>query len=170
MADYGGMASRLKLMAVFWVFITMASIGLPGLNGFVSETLSMMGMYAFQRPEVPGWLLSGLATGGIVLGAWYMLKLLRRVFFGELKEPAHEGHGSVADLNVREVAALAPLAALCLFLGVWSQSFLDTVRPDLLVVARIAEGAKARAADWNSPVAASEPPASAVAKSGDNVP
>ena len=169
MADYGGMASRMKLMAVFWVFITMASIGLPGLNGFVSETLSMMGMYAFQRPEVPGWLLSGLATGGIVLGAWYMLKLLRRVFFGELKEPHHDGHGAVPDLNGREIAALAPLAALCLFLGVWSQSFLDTVRPDLMVVARIADGAKARAAGWNAPVA-SAPPAAALAESGELAP
>ena len=93
MADYGGMASRLKLLAVFLVFITMSSIGLPGLNGFVGEMLTMMGMYAFQRPEVPGWLLAGLATGGMVLGAWYMLTLLRRVFFGALKEPAHEGHG-----------------------------------------------------------------------------
>ena len=78
MADYSGMAARLKLTAVFWVFITMSSVGLPGLNGFVSETLTMMGMYAFQRPEVPGWLLSGLATAGILLGAWYMLMLLRR--------------------------------------------------------------------------------------------
>ncbi len=170
MADYGGMASRLKLMAVFWVFITMASIGLPGLNGFVGETLTMMGMYSFQRPEVPGWLLSGLATGGIVLGAWYMLMLLRRVFFGELKEPAHEGHGPIGDLNGREIAALAPIAALCLFLGVWSQSFLDTVRPDLMVVARIAEAAKVRADGWNSQVAASGPPAAAVAESGDHAP
>ena len=65
-----------------------------------------------------------------MLGAWYMLMLLRRVFFGELKEPAHEGHGAVDDLNGREIAALAPIAALCLFLGVWPQPFLDTVRPD----------------------------------------
>ena len=47
------------------VFICMSSIGLPGLNGFVGEALVLMGMYAFQRPEVPGWLLSGLAAGGM---------------------------------------------------------------------------------------------------------
>ena len=171
MADYSGMAARLKWTAVFWVFITMSSIGLPGLNGFVSETLTMMGMYAFQRPEVPGWLLSGLATAGILLGAWYMLMLLRRVFFGELREPAHEGHGHIGDLNGREWLALAPLAALCLFLGVWSQPFLDSIKPDLQVVTGITAAAKERAdAGWNAPIVLSGPAAPAVAVSGENVP
>jgi len=171
MADYGGIAARLKWMAVFWVFITMASIGLPGLNGFISETLTMMGMYAFQRPEVPGWLLSGLATGGILLGAWYMLLLLRRVFFGALKEPAHEGHGPVADLNAREWLTLAPIAALCLFLGVWAQPFLASVGPDLRIVSGIAATAKKRADDgWNAPLVASGSAAPAVAVSGENRP
>jgi NADH-quinone oxidoreductase subunit M len=171
MADYSGMAARLKWMAVFWVFITMSSIGLPGLNGFVSETLTMMGMYAFQRPEVPGWLLSGLATGGIILGAWYMLMLLRRVFFGELREPAHDGHGRIGDLNGRELLALTPLAALCLFLGVCSQPFLDSIGPDLRVVSRITAVAKERAdAGWNGAIVQSGSAAPAVAVSGEKLP
>ncbi|HVS40115.1 MAG TPA: NADH-quinone oxidoreductase subunit M [Gemmataceae bacterium] len=170
MADYGGMASRLKLLAVFWVFIAMTSIGLPGLNGFVGETLTMAGMYAFRGPQVPGWLLTGLAACGVVLGAWYMLTLLRRVFFGALKEPAHNGHGPVRDLNGREVLALAPIAALCVFLGVWSQPFLDSVRPDLGVVEHIADGAKARAAGWNGPAVALQPAASPYAVSGEHAP
>jgi NADH-quinone oxidoreductase subunit M len=151
MADYGGMASRLKLMACFWAFIAMSSIGLPGLNGFVGEALTMAGMYSFRGPEVPGWVLTDLAACGVVLGAWYMLTLLRRVFFGVFKEPAHEGHGPVGDLNAREVLALAPIAALCVFLGVWTQPFLDSVRPDLRVVTAIAGKAQERAAGWNGP-------------------
>ncbi len=184
MADYGGMASRLKLLAVFWVFIAMSSIGLPGLNGFVGETLTMAGMYSFQRPEVPGWLLAGLAACGVVLGAWYMLTLLRRVFFGVLKEPAHNGHGPVRDLNGREVLALAPIAALCVLLGVWTQPFLNSVRPDIQIVGRIADGAKARAEGWNAPMVgdslrespgkatrgASRPPSSVAAVSGEKAP
>jgi NADH-quinone oxidoreductase subunit M len=164
MADYGGMASRLRLLAVFWVFITMSSIGLPGLNGFVGEALTTMGMYSsafvsdartFLYPL--GAVLAILATGGIVLGAWYMLTLLWRVFFGALKEPAHGGHGPVADLNGREVLTLAPIAALCLLLGVWTQPFLDSVRPDLRVIERMAQDAKGRAAGWNGSALASEP-------------
>ena len=57
------------------------------------------------------------------------------------------------DLNGREVLALAPIAALCLLLGVWTQPFLDSVKPDLQVVGRIADGAKDRAAGWNAPAA-----------------
>jgi NADH-quinone oxidoreductase subunit M len=170
MADYGGMASRLKLLALFWVFIAMSSIGLPGLNGFVGEALTMMGMYSFQRPEAPGWLLACLATGGVVLGAWYMLTLLRRVFFGPLHEPAHEAHGPVGDMNGREILALAPIAACCLFLGVWADPFLKSIRPEVQVIVRIADGAKARASGWNSMAAAQPPAVPAVAVSGDNAP
>jgi NADH-quinone oxidoreductase subunit M len=146
-ADYGGMAARLKLLALFMVFITLSSIGLPGLNGFVGETLAMFGMYSTESDPTrfPGWLLTGLAAAGVVLGAWYMLTLLRRVFFGELKEPAHEGHGPVRDLDARELTALVPVAALCLALGVWPQPFFDAAGPDLKVVARIADGARDRA-------------------------
>ena len=67
-----------------------------------------------------------------------MLTLLRRVFFGVLKEPAHDGHGPVRDLNGREESGAGPIAALCVFLGVWTQPFLDSVRPDLRVVDGIA--------------------------------
>jgi NADH-quinone oxidoreductase subunit M len=145
MADYGGMAARLHLMGVFWVYIAMTSVGLPGLNGFVGELLVLLGMYDFRGWEVDGRLLASLACVGVVLGAWYMLTLLRRVFFGPVKEPYHEGHGPVADLNGRELAALVPIAALCLAIGVYPRPFFDTARQDLQVVARIADQARVRA-------------------------
>jgi NADH-quinone oxidoreductase subunit M len=167
-ADYGGMAARLKLLALFMVFITLSSIGLPGLNGFVGETLAMFGMYATESDpnRFPGWLLTGLASAGVVLGAWYMLTLLRRVFFGELKEPAHEGHGPVRDLNARELTALVPVAALCLALGVWPRPFFDAARPDLKVVARIADGARDRADAERRLAAPPEAPQAAAAPGG----
>jgi NADH-quinone oxidoreductase subunit M len=145
MADYGGMAARLHLMGLFWVYIAMTSIGLPGLNGFVGELLVLLGMYDFRGWEVDGRLLASLACIGVVLGAWYMLTLLRRVFFGPVREPHHEGHGPVADLNGRELAALVPVAALCLAIGVYPRPFFDTARRDLQVVSRIADQARARA-------------------------
>ncbi|HEY7156208.1 MAG TPA: NADH-quinone oxidoreductase subunit M [Gemmataceae bacterium] len=144
MADYGGMGSRLHLLAVFMVFITMSSIGLPGLNGFLGEWLVLSGMYDFSGSPVRGTLLASLGAGGVVLGAWYMLTMLRRVFFGPLKEPHHEGHAPVADLNGRELAALVPIAVLCLALGVFPKPFFDTVRPEIQVVAGIAEKARQR--------------------------
>jgi NADH-quinone oxidoreductase subunit M len=72
-------------------------------------------------------VISVLAVSGVVLGAWYMLWLVQRVFFGPLKEPhsdTHHKHGPISDLNFREIAALAPLAVLAVWIGVWPQFFL----------------------------------------------
>ncbi len=145
MADYSGMGARLHLLAVFMVFITFSSIGLPGLNGFLGEFLVLAGMYDFTGTRVQGTLLASLGATGVVLGAWYMLTMVRQVFFGPVKEPRHEGHGLIGDLNGRELAAILPIAGLCLALGVFPKPFFDTVRPEVQVVAGIAEAARKRA-------------------------
>jgi NADH-quinone oxidoreductase subunit M len=143
-ADYGGMAARLHLLGAAFVFICLTSVGLPGLNGFVGELLTMMGMWDHQGGVVHGRVLTALASTGVVLGAWYLFTLLRRVFFGAVKEPHHEGPGPIRDLNGREIAALAPIAVLCVLLGVYPKPFLDVAAPDLQTVARIAKDAMNR--------------------------
>jgi len=130
-ADYGGMGTKLKLLSFCMVFICLSSIGLPGLNGFVGETLVFFGMFDV-RP-----VLAIVGTAGILLGAWYLMTLLKSVFFGPLKEPEHEGHGLIFDLNGREIATLAPIMALCLFLGLYPQPVIDVAKVDLDVVADI---------------------------------
>jgi NADH-quinone oxidoreductase subunit M len=147
MDDYGGMASRLKALSFFMVFICLSSLGLPGLNGFVGEFLIFLGMYSSVsdlRPTLgPGLAVAGSA--GIVLGAWYLLQLLLRVFFGPVKEPAHQGHGHITDLNFREWAILVPIAACCVLLGVYPQPILKTAERDLEVVTKIVQAASKRA-------------------------
>jgi NADH-quinone oxidoreductase subunit M len=132
-ADYGGMGARLGLLTACMVFISLSSVGLPGLNGFVGEALVFLGM--FQTDPT----LAILGTAGIVLGAWYLLTLVMRVFFGPQKEPPHEGHEPVRDLNAREWLALGPIMVLCVVLGVYPQPVLDTARPDLRVVSDLVE-------------------------------
>jgi NADH-quinone oxidoreductase subunit M len=83
--DLGGLAARLPLIACTMVFVAMSSIGLPGLNGFVGEVLSLAGM--FRRHPV----YAVLGTSGVVLGAWYMLTMIQQAFFGPLREP-RQGH------------------------------------------------------------------------------
>lgn len=139
MDEYGGMAARLKLLSLFMVFVCMSSAGLPGLNGFVGELLVFLGAFA-HRP-----LLAILASSGVVLGAWYLLRLLYKVFFGPLKEPAHEGHEPIHDLNFREIVALAPILILCILLGVYPQIILPSMERDIGVVVRITKAAKNRA-------------------------
>ena len=122
--DLGGLAARLPLIACAMVFISMASIGLPGLNGFVGEVLSLAGM--FQRDT----LYAVLGTTGVVLGAWYMLTMIQHAFFGPLREPAHGDH-VILDMKFREALAIVPICILCLWIGVKPQPLLNTIGPDV---------------------------------------
>ncbi|MFO0789252.1 MAG: NADH-quinone oxidoreductase subunit M [Pirellulales bacterium] len=129
--DLGGLAKRLPLLAVVMVFITMASIGLPGLNGFVGEVLSLAGMF---RREV---LFAVLGTTGVVLGAWYMLTMVQQAFFGPLREPAAHGDEVIRDINLRELVAVVPICALCLWIGLMPQPVIDMIRPDVDAVVTV---------------------------------
>ncbi len=135
----GGVAKRLPLLTVFMLLFTMSSIGLPGLNGFAGEFLILLGMFQRAWAESPllyqtCWILiSILGVFGVVLGAWYMLWLVERVFFGPLREPTGEGHEhhEVHDLSCREVAALAPLVVFMFWIGLAPNHFLQPMARDL---------------------------------------
>ena len=134
-ADFGGIAAETPVLAFFFVFMTLASIGLPGLNGFAGEFLLLIGM--FQRawgPSAGEWaahyrVISVLAVSGVVLGAWYMLWLVKRVFFGPLRE-RKDGH-PIHDLKLREIAALVPLCVVIVWIGVQPKYFLDRMSPTI---------------------------------------
>ena len=136
--ELGGLATKLPLLAVAMVFTSFASIGLPGLNGFVGEFLCLAGM--FRAGDGLGVMFSALGALGVVLGAWYLLGVLQYAFFGPVKVPHEDhshGHEPVADLNAREVAALAPLLGLCLVLGLFPQPLLNLIRPDVEAVSKL---------------------------------
>ena len=134
MDDLGGLAVRLPLISCAMVFIAMASIGLPGLNGFVGEVLSLAGMFR-QHP-----VYAVLGTSGVVLGAWYLLTMIQHVFFGPLREP-HHGHEPIADMNSREAFAIVPICAVCLWIGVMPRPLLDMIRPDVDAVVALYDAA-----------------------------
>src|SRR5689334_5829792 len=103
-AEYGGLSAVMPLYATIFLIITMSSIGLPALNGFVGEFTILVG--AFNQT----WWWALLAALGIVLGAAYMLWLFQRVFFGPLTNSENR---NLQDLNKRELAYLLPLVLLC---------------------------------------------------------
>jgi NADH-quinone oxidoreductase subunit M len=130
--DFGGLAQKLPILAFFMLVMTLASIGLPGLSGFAGEFMILLG--AFQRawtgtpPDDVMFLraIAVLAVFGVVLSAWYMLRLARRLLFGPLKEPAQLDHADeIRDLSAREVFVLAPLTIMIVWIGIWPQFFLS---------------------------------------------
>ena len=130
LSELGGLATRLPLLSVCMVFICLASAGLPGLNGFVGELLALIGMFK-SNP-----LYAAIGATGVVLGAWYLLDMLRRAFFGPLKEPASV-HGPIHDMNLREALAVVPLMILCLWIGVYPKPILDTIEDDVRAVVKM---------------------------------
>ena len=123
------------------IVFTMSSIGLPGLNGFAGEFLILIGMFQRAWTDAPAHLamqykvIAVLSVAGVVLGAWYMLWLVQRVFFGPLKKP-HVEHAAgddapQGDLTFREIACLAPLAVLALWIGLWPGFFLSPMQKPL---------------------------------------
>jgi NADH-quinone oxidoreductase subunit M len=138
--SFGGMARRMPVMAFFMLLLTFSAIGLPGLNGFTGEILILLGMFQTAFTEaMPDWsgqlqVIAVLAVSGVVLGAWYMLYLVQRVFFGPLREPELDHAADrppVGDLSLREVLTLAPLAVFIFWIGLQPRFFLDRMNPTL---------------------------------------
>jgi NADH-quinone oxidoreductase subunit M len=142
-ADYSGMWTRLPEFTFFFMVICLATIGLPGLNNFVSEMLMLGGVLDARNPyvhEVPFLVLAAL---GIFLSAWYTLTMVRRVIFGPVREPPTTG--PVTDLTGRERLTVGPLAVLCLLLGLFAQPVLDVMYRDVGRLAQVGDEARVRA-------------------------
>ena len=115
-ADYGGIAKVVPLYTGVFLLVTLSSIGLPGLNGFVGEFLILAGSWQKYPIAV---IFGGL---GIIFGAIYMLWMVQRVFWNPF---AHEENKSLKDMNLREVLAVAPLLVFIVWIGVHPTTFLS---------------------------------------------
>jgi NADH-quinone oxidoreductase subunit M len=113
-AQLGGLSSVMPMYAVVFLIMTMSSIGLPLLNGFIGEFTIMAG--ALQKNL--WWAVAGGA--GIVLGAAYMLWLYQRTMFGKLDNPANQ---NLPDLNWREWATVLPLIVMAFWIGLYPAPF-----------------------------------------------
>ena len=129
----GGLASKMPVWSFFMVFFVLASVGLPGLNGFVSEFMCLIGTFTstasnVQWPAVLGPWYAAVAAIGMVLAAMYLLIMVGKIVFGELREPEHAESDLPPDLNAREIGVLVPLAVLCIWMGVQPTVLTDAMR------------------------------------------
>jgi NADH-quinone oxidoreductase subunit M len=118
--EFGGLWKQLPIFSAILLIVTLSSIGLPGLNGFIGEFLILLGSFNVA----PLW--TAVAATGAILGAIYMLWMFRRVIFGPLTNAANE---RLADLNGREIGLLAPILFLIVLMGVYPQPFLRRIQP-----------------------------------------
>jgi NADH-quinone oxidoreductase subunit M len=155
--EFGGLSAVMPVFATLFMIVTLSSIGLPGLNGFVGEFLILVGMFQ-SHP----WM-TAIATIGVILAAYYMLRMFQRVMFGGIEREANR---HLPDLSGRELAVLLPLVALIVWIGVYPAPFLDRTEPSVdRFVERVA-GASATTVPETVEVPA-PPPAEAMTPSGE---
>ena len=130
--EFGGLATPMPVYATFFLVITLSSIGLPLMNGFVGEFLILSG--AFQARAVYGVL----AASGVIWSACYMLWMYQKVFYGDVTVPVNN---SLPDLNGRERTALWPMALLALIMGVWPMAWMDSIDATVARVVPVLSGA-----------------------------
>lgn len=124
-AKYGGIAAVVPIYTIFFMIITFSSIAVPMTNGFVGEFLILLGTFAANK------IYGSIAVLGVVLGAAYMLWMVKKVFFGGEGALIREHRDHFYDLDLREKLTLAPIIVLILWMGIYPKFFLDWTNPSV---------------------------------------
>jgi NADH-quinone oxidoreductase subunit M len=145
---FGGLSTPMPVFAAIYLIISLASLGMPLLNGFIGEFTILLGAWQINK-----WMAGGAALG-IVLGAAYLLWLYQRVMFGEVTQAENKG---LADVNLREMVTLVPLVLWCFWIGVYPKPYFEVMdKPVALIVERV-ERAKATLPEPPSELVAAVP-------------
>lgn len=117
-ADFGGLSTPMPVYAAIFMIVTLSSIGLPGLNGFVGEFLILLGAFKVNK------IYAAIAATGVIFAACYMLWMFQRVMFGECTNPKNK---VLKDLSTREVVIFLPLLLFIVWIGVYPGTFLKKI-------------------------------------------
>jgi NADH-quinone oxidoreductase subunit M len=131
-AAFGGLGRVAPWFAVAFMITALASIGVPGTSGFIGEFLALLG--AFETHPV----FAVIAASGVIFAAYYMLPMVQKIFFNKLEKPENR---EMKDLTGREIAILAPMCALMIWIGWNPTPFLERMEPSVLGVLERVEAA-----------------------------
>ncbi len=166
LAAYGGLAKLLPVYSVFFMILTLASIGLPTTSGFTGEFLVLMGAFTaawphYQQGYALPLVVSVAAVSGVVLGALYMLRFAQGFMWGAVRAP----HQPVRDLDFREKSILATVVAAVFLLGIYPEAALRNTEVaareyrQLVATTRLPSSPPRLAAAATAPAVVASPPA-----------
>jgi NADH-quinone oxidoreductase subunit M len=147
LSAYGGLMRHVPLLSTFVLILGLASIGLPGTNGFIGEFLILLG--AFRQH----WLLAAIGVLGVILGAGYFLWFYERAFFG----PVRGRVGELFDLQPREWGIAVALSAMIFWIGLYPSPFLNRINASIQKLAERVEQGSGMRVSTKSPLSLTLP-------------
>lgn len=143
-SEYGGITKVMPRFAVLFTIAMMASVGLPGLNGFVGEFLTLLG--AFNSPFLNNWAYGIAGATGVILAAVYLLWMYQRVMYGKNENPENQ---HLRDLTKMEYWQLVPLTILMIWIGVAPRTFMDLAEKQIRHVVTVVESYTSNTTAYN---------------------
>lgn len=119
-SEFGGLSKRMPIYATLFMIVSLSSIGLPGLNGFIGEFLILLG--SFKSHFLGSYAYAIFAATGVIFAAVYLLWMYQRVMLGPLEKPENQ---NLKDINGREIAVLIPIVIFIVWIGVHPNTFLE---------------------------------------------